>query len=65
MGMIDDMKQRQLPGNDGGETFRQYCGLSPQRSMRYKDMRFDAGGVSAQRLYIAIMKHTKPKGIKR
>lgn len=65
MGMIEEVKPRQLPGNEGGETFRQYCGLTPHRSMRWKDMRLDAGGVTAQRLYIAIMKHAKPKGAKR
>lgn len=53
---------RKLPGNEGGETFREYCGLSPHRTTRFKDFRFDEGGVSAQRLYIAIGKHQKQKG---
>ena len=36
------------PGNYGGETLRQYCGLSARREN-------DGGvGISAQRLYIAI-----------
>lgn len=55
-------QQKKVPGNDGGETFREYCGLSAHRLTRYKDRRFDSGGVSAQRLFIAIGKHQKKKG---
>ena len=55
-------QQKKVPGNDGGETFREYCGLSAHRLARYKDCCFDNGGVSAQRLFIAIGKHQKKKG---
>lgn len=55
-------QQKKVPGNDGGETFRQYCGLSAHRLVRYKYCIIDNGGVSAQRLFIAIGKHQKKKG---
>jgi hypothetical protein len=50
-----------LPGNYGGETLRKYCGLSNDR-VSYTKYRHDAGPISTQRLYIAIMGHTKKKG---
>lgn len=51
------------PGNYGGETYREYCGLSKRRVSYFKE-RHDAGGVSAQAIYVAIGKHTKKKGHK-
>lgn len=44
-----------LPGNYGGETLREYCGLS-----RFKERR-DEGRISAQRLYAAIGRRAKAK----
>ena len=55
------IQQEALPGNYGGETLRKYCGLSRRRKARYKDLRLDNGGISAQRLFIAIGKHQKKK----
>ena len=47
--MIEEFKDfPATPGNDGGETLRQYCGLSARRE------NFGGVGISAQRLYIAI-----------
>lgn len=54
------MKQPQLPGNFGGETLRQYCGLrSPRRTRRrgYKGKRFIDGPITTQDLYRAIRRH--------
>ena len=44
------------PGNFGGETFREYCGLSRQR--RRGKRHFKDPGVSAQDLYRAIGRHS-------
>ena len=53
-----------LPGNYGGETLRQYCGLSRQR--RRGKLHFKDAGVSSQDLYRAINAHVnlKKKGTK-
>lgn len=54
-------KQPQLPGNWGGETLRQYCGLSRQRKIGR--LHFEEPGVSSQDLFRAIGKHTsRPNG---
>ena len=50
------------PGNYGGETLRQYCGLSRFRVDYAFKERFDEGRITTQRLYIAIGKHAKRKG---
>ena len=42
-----------LPGNYGGETLREYCGLS-----KFRDPRYDTG-ITAQRLYAAIRRHAQ------
>ena len=45
------------PGNYGGETLREYCGLSPKRERRHKGERAKSPGITAQRLFIAISRH--------
>lgn len=45
------------PGNFGGETFREYCGLSRQRKLGKRH--FEEPGVSAQDLFRAIGRHAK------
>ncbi len=47
------------PGNYGGETLREYCGLSRFRVDYAFKARYDEGCISAQRLYIAIMNAKK------
>ena len=54
--MIQDYSN--LPGNYGGETLREYCGLSRKRERSYKGIRIESTGISAQRLVIAIRRHT-------
>lgn len=51
----------QLPGNCGGETLREYCGLSRFRVDYAFKVRRDKGRISAQRLYAAIRRHAKAK----
>ena len=51
-----------LPGNFGGETFREYCGLHSKNRRVYAGKYIRVyGAVTAQRLYIAIMAHAKQK----
>lgn len=50
------------PGNMGGETLREYCGLSGQRDKRSSRRFEDSIGISAQRLVIAIRRHQKREG---
>lgn len=45
------------PGNYGGETLREYCGLSPRRKLGKRH--FEEPGVSAQDLYLAIGRRSK------
>lgn len=53
---------RKLPGNDGGETFREYCGLSPRRPFSEARKAYRRGsGVTASMLYRAIVAHGGPK----
>jgi len=48
-------------GNDGGETFRKYCGLSPHRPFSGVRKAYVRGsGVTAQTLYRAIVAHGGP-----
>lgn len=54
--MIQDYSN--LPGNYGGETLREYCGLSRNRERFYKGIRIKSTGITAQRLVIAIRRHT-------
>lgn len=54
----------QLPGNYGGETLREYCGLAGQRFDAWKNCRFDNGGITSQRLFIAIGNHKKKRTTK-
>lgn len=54
-----------LPGKYGGETLREYCGLSRFRVDYAFKERFDEGRISAQRLYIAIGRITQINGQKR
>lgn len=50
-----------LPGNYGGETLREYCGLSRFRvNYAFKEC-FDEGRITTQRLYIAIGRRAKAK----
>ncbi len=49
-----------LPGNFGGETLRQYCGLSRQRKLGR--LHFAEPGVSAQDLFRAIGRHKRKGG---
>lgn len=46
------------PGNLGGETYRQYCGL-PGPRIAWGKRREDAGPVTAQRLYAAIRRRSR------
>ncbi len=55
-------KQPQLPGNWGGETLRQYCGLSRQRKLGR--LHFEEPGVSSQDLFRAIGKHTRVRKVR-
>lgn len=49
-------------GNDGGETFRAYCGLSPWRPFDQKRGAYRRGsGVTASDVYRAIVAHGGPK----
>lgn len=49
-------------GNDGGETFRLYCGLSPHRPFSTVRRAYERGsGVSASDLYRAIVAHGGPR----
>lgn len=48
---------RKLPGNDGGETYRQYCGLTLHRRRRTDGSYLDRG-VTAQTLFRAIGRHS-------
>ena len=53
---------RKLPGNDGGETFRQYCGLTARRPFDKKRGAYMRGsGITASMLYRAIVAHGGPK----
>lgn len=53
--------RRCLAGNMGGETFREYCGLSPHRPFREDRRAYVRGsGVTAQALYRAIVAHGGP-----
>ena len=54
--MIQDYSH--IPGNYGGETLREYCGLSRNRERFYKGIRIKSTGITAQRLAIAIRRHT-------
>lgn len=48
-------------GNDGGETFRMYCGLSLHRPFSEARKAYARGsGVTAQMLYRAIIAHGGP-----
>lgn len=49
------------PGNMGGETLREYCGLSRQRDVRSPEAE-ERAGISAQRLVIAIRRHREQEG---
>lgn len=50
-----------LAGNDGGETFREYCGLSPRRPFSEARKAYVRGsGVTASMLYRAIVAHGGP-----
>lgn len=51
-----------LPGNMGGETLREYCGLSRQRGKRSSRRFEDSIGISAQRLVIAVRRHQERAG---
>ena len=51
------MLKSQLPGNFGGETLREYCGLRKKRITMYKGERFDDGPITVQELYRAIRRH--------
>ena len=53
--MIQDYSH--IPGNYGGETLREYCGLSRKRERFYKNIRIKSTGITAQRLAIAIRCH--------
>lgn len=53
-----------LPGNYGGETLREYCGLSRFRVNYAFKERFDEGRISAQRLYAAIARRAKAKAVR-
>ncbi len=44
------------PGNMGGETLREYCGLSRRRYVQSRKAEVRVG-ISAQRLVIAIRRH--------
>ena len=48
---------RPLPGNYGGETLRQYCGLSAHRARGKHG--FKERGISASDLIRAIGRHAK------
>ena len=54
--MIQDYSH--IPGNYGGETLGEYCGLSRKRERFYKNIRIKSTGITAQRLAIAIRRHT-------
>lgn len=45
-----------LPGNMGGETLREYCGLSRRRDVRSRKAEKRVG-ISAQLLVIAVRRH--------
>lgn len=52
---------RKLPGNDGGETLREYCGLSPRRPFSEMRKAYVRGsGLTASALYRAIVAHGGP-----
>ena len=48
--------RRPLPGNYGGETLRQYCGLSAHRARGRHGL--EERGISAQTLVRAIRAHS-------
>lgn len=48
------------PGNFGGETFREYCGLKSPR-VTWGKRRESGRAVTAQDLYRAIVAHGGPK----
>jgi len=50
------------PGNMGGETLREYCGLSRRRDKRSSRRFEDSIGISAQRLVIAVRRHQERAG---
>lgn len=51
----------QRAGNDGGETFRMYCGLAPHRPFSEARKAYARGsGVTASMLYRAIVAHGGP-----
>lgn len=50
------------PGNMGGETLREYCGLSRRRNKRSMCRYEDSIGISAQRLVIAVRRHQERAG---
>lgn len=49
------------PGNMGGETLREYCGLSRRRNVLSPKAEKRVG-ISAQRLVIAIRRHQEQAG---
>lgn len=51
---------RDLPGNWGGETYREYCGLKSPR-VTWGKRRESGRAVTAQDLYRAIVAHGGPK----
>lgn len=53
-----------LPGNYGGETLREYCGLSRFRVNYAFKKRHDEGRISSQRLYVAIGRRAKAKAVR-
>ena len=59
--------QSQLPGNFGGETLREYCGLSRKRNVFYMGksiVRYSYPAISTQDLYRAIRRHQQEGGAK-
>lgn len=61
--MISEQEWRRTapkrPGNFGGETFREYCGLKSPRTTYWKT-RESGRAVTAQDLYRAIVAHGGP-----
>ena len=59
----EELRSDRAPaGNDGGETFRAYCGLSPRRPFDQRRGAYRRGsGVTAQALYRAIVAHGGPR----
>lgn len=63
---MDESKARMaagiMPGNMGGETLREYCGLSRRRVKRSSRTIEESIGISAQRLVIAVRRHREKAG---